>query len=102
MQSGCGLNHCKREVIALKIELLRVQVLLRPDGGGGVRLPARLLALYSCLFDNMFQDMLQQEEEDNAGSNAEPQVVSRTVRFCTFLGRRGVRCGEFGTLHNVG
>jgi hypothetical protein len=48
-------------------------VLLRPDGGGGVRLPARLLALYSCLFDDMFQDMLQQAEEDGS---TEPQVVS--------------------------
>jgi hypothetical protein len=58
-----------------------VQVLLRPDGGGGVRLPARLLALYSCLFDDMFQDMLQQQEEDGAGSSAEPQVV-RNACWC--------------------
>lgn len=54
-----------------------LQVLLRPDGGGGVRLPARLLALYSCLFDDMFQDMLQQEEDDTGSAGPDqPQVVS--------------------------
>jgi hypothetical protein len=57
-----------------------LQVLLRPDGGGGVRLPARLLALYSCLFDDMFQDMLQQQEEEEDGSSSQPQVVSDGIK----------------------
>lgn len=39
------------------------QVLLQPDGAG-VRLPARLLALYSCLFDDLFQSMLEDDEEE--------------------------------------
>lgn len=57
--------------------LCNVQVLLRPDGGGGVRLPARLLALYSTLFDDMFQEMLEDEEADDTSAAAgEPRVVS--------------------------
>jgi hypothetical protein len=46
--------------------------------GGVAILCVCLLALYSCLFDDMFQDMLQQQQEEHAGSNAEPPVVSRT------------------------
>lgn len=54
---------------------MSIQVLLRPDGGGGVRLPVRLLALYSTLFDDMFQEMLEDEQQDTQ-TGAEPQVVS--------------------------
>jgi hypothetical protein len=53
------------------------QVVLKGDSGGGVRLPARLLALHSCLFDDMFQDMLAQQEEeadDEQQQAQEPQV----------------------------
>jgi hypothetical protein len=78
LQSYCGVINSGAQTDGFDC---CVQVLLRPDGGGGVRLPARLLALYSCLFDDMFQDMLQQQEEDDAGSNAEPQVVSRTSQI---------------------
>jgi hypothetical protein len=39
------------------------QVLLQPDGAG-VRLPARLLALYSSLFDDLFQSMLEDEDQE--------------------------------------
>lgn len=50
-----------------------VQVLLKPDGAG-VRLPARLLALYSCLFDDLFQAMLEeQQEEDEPGASLQQQ-----------------------------
>lgn len=59
------------------MRLMLLQVLLKPDAGGGVRLPARLLALYSSLFDDMFQDMLQQQEEDEeqeGQQQQEPQV----------------------------
>lgn len=39
------------------------QVLLKPDGAG-VRLPARLLALYSALFDDLFQELLDEQQEE--------------------------------------
>jgi hypothetical protein len=39
-------------------------VLLKPEGPG-VRLPARLLALYSCLFDDLFQEMLGDDNAEN-------------------------------------
>ncbi|KAF6252347.1 hypothetical protein COO60DRAFT_1644120 [Scenedesmus sp. NREL 46B-D3] len=68
-------QHHPQQVHVLVLCALETVVLLRPDSGGGVRLPARLLALHSCLFDNMFQDMLQQQEDDDSSSNAEPHVV---------------------------
>lgn len=67
-----ALQHVRLQLARVVRQHHPQQVLLRPDGGGGVRLPARLLALYSCLFDDMFQDMLQQAEEDGS---TEPQVV---------------------------
>uniref|UniRef100_A0A383VNZ1 BTB domain-containing protein n=1 Tax=Tetradesmus obliquus TaxID=3088 RepID=A0A383VNZ1_TETOB len=69
-----ALQHVRLQLARVVRQHHPQQVLLRPDGNGGVRMPARLLALYSCLFDDMFQDMLQQEDE-NAAGNAEPQVV---------------------------
>jgi hypothetical protein len=39
-------------------------VLLKPEGTG-VRLSARLLALYSCLFDDLFQEMLGDSDAEN-------------------------------------
>ncbi|WIA20865.1 hypothetical protein OEZ85_005214 [Tetradesmus obliquus] len=70
-----ALQHVRLQLARVVRQHHPQQVLLRPDGGGGVRMPARLLALYSCLFDDMFQDMLQQQEEEEPGGTAEPQVV---------------------------
>lgn len=56
-----------------------MQVLLKPDGAG-VRLPARLLALYSSLFDDLFQDMLQDEDhEQPTTAGAGPQQPIHVV-----------------------
>jgi hypothetical protein len=54
------------------------QVSLRPDGEGGVRLPAKLLSLYSALFDDLFQGLLDDEAEsrptgDDAAAPADQQ-----------------------------
>lgn len=49
------------------------QVLLKPDGGGAVKLPAKLLSLYSCLFDDLFQDMLQQEQDEGDSHDQQQQ-----------------------------
>eukprot|EP00775_Hariotina_reticulata_P009339 gene9339-9502_t len=66
-------------------------VVLKGASGGGVRLPARLLALHSCLFDDMFQDMIAQQEEQDAEDDQqqqEPQVSQQqsakaaTVSYC--------------------
>lgn len=49
---------------------ITAQVVLKAEGGG-VRLPARLLALYSCLFDDLFQGMLEGQDDgddDYAGA----------------------------------
>lgn len=41
-----------------------------------MRLPARLLALYSSLFDDLFQGMLEeQEEQEPAGQQQQQQPV---------------------------
>jgi hypothetical protein len=58
-----------------------LQVLLKPDGAG-VRLPARLLALYSTLFDDLFQEMLEDEHQapHSAGAAAQgPQQPTHVV-----------------------
>jgi hypothetical protein len=52
-----------------------VQVALKPDGGGGVKLPARLLSLYSCLFDDLFQGMLQDEDDEEGGGGGDTQLA---------------------------
>lgn len=67
------------------------QVLLRPDGSGGVKLPARLLALYSTLFDDMFQEMLE-DADDPAAASGEPPIVS---------GVAGLQLSIWGLLRRV-
>ena len=56
------------------------QVLLQPDGAG-VRLPARLLALYSSLFDDLFQSMLEDEDQE----------LEQQLPAAAGLGGRGVQ-----------
>jgi hypothetical protein len=46
------------------------QVVLLPDGGQPVNMPVLLLALYSPLFDDMFQDMLGEKGADGGGGSA--------------------------------
>eukprot|EP00878_Enallax_costatus_P035768 GHUV01039983.1.p1 GENE.GHUV01039983.1~~GHUV01039983.1.p1 ORF type:complete len:411 (+),score=90.40 GHUV01039983.1:102-1235(+) len=70
-----ALQHVRQQLARLVRQHHPQQVLLKPDGGGGVRLPARLLALYSTLFDDMFQEMLEDEDGSEAAASAEPKVV---------------------------
>ncbi|KAF8062684.1 zinc finger protein BRUTUS-like [Scenedesmus sp. PABB004] len=58
-----ALQHVRLQVARLVRQHHPKQVLLRPDGGGGVRLPARLLALYSGLFDDLFQGLLTTDSD---------------------------------------
>lgn len=75
-QQQLAAQHVRLAVARLVKAQLPRQVHLAADGGGGVRLPARLLALYSALFDDLFQELLDGEQEaDSAGGAADAGAV---------------------------
>ena len=57
-----GVQHCRQQLARMIRSCSSQQVQLKPEEGAAVAVPRALLALYSQLFDDLFDEMLDGQD----------------------------------------